>query len=109
MPEFSDLDKKDTKTKKDKWPHPDAIGGREWGPFYQHQVVTTDFGDFGVEPGWVLFFVMGTQTMPDGTTRPGPVRRYRPATDAERAAAKRMHDDVSADVRAPTVKEYLEA
>ncbi len=36
--------------------HPDLIGGRLYGPLTDYQIVTTDFGDFGLSRFLVLGF-----------------------------------------------------
>jgi hypothetical protein len=38
--------------------HDELVGGRLYGPFTNYQIVTTDFGDFGLKRGLVLGFVM---------------------------------------------------
>lgn len=100
MPEFVDADAKVAEAKarkqaeRDKYPLPEAIGGREWGPFYNLQHVATDFGEFGVPRGKVLYFVMGTKRFPDGHHGPSPVEMYRDATEAEMAQADRVWADM---------------
>ena len=58
MAKFADIDEKgkkvtdagdDTAT----YPLPEAIGGREWGPFRNLENVVTEFGEYGVERGKV--------------------------------------------------------
>lgn len=99
MAKFADIDEKGNKVSnvgddKGTYPLPEAIGGREWGPFHNLENVVTEFGEFGVQRGQVLYFVWGTFLDKDNKTVEGPVRKYRAATDAEQARADNMHKDM---------------
>ena len=75
--------------------HPDRVGGREWGPFYNLEHVTTEFGEYGVPRGKVLYFlledVVNRETM---RIERVPVSKYRDATVSEQEQADKMWKDL---------------
>jgi hypothetical protein len=93
MAQFTDVDKKKVEQKESaKWPHPEAIGGREWGPFYDYQFVTTEFGEVGVPSKKVLYYKM--TDMLDPTTRQRTrlaMPYYRDALETEIEEATKTH------------------
>jgi hypothetical protein len=95
MAKFADIDEKgkkvtdagdDTAT----YPLPEAIGGREWGPFRNLENVVTEFGEYGVERGKVLYFVWGHFFNADNQRVEAPMPAYREATQAEQAMADKL-------------------
>lgn len=98
MAKFADIDDKGQVVTKPKdtnettvYPLPEAIGGQEWGPYYNLELITNEFGEFGVPRGKVMYFVLGPKKDPDGREFIGAIRMFRDATEAEQAHADKMH------------------
>lgn len=72
----------------------ELLGDRLYGPFTEYQIVTTDYGDFGLARGLLLGFVweerLNKETMQMENV---PRSRYFRLTDGERVRGNGSHPD----------------
>ena len=77
----------------------EALGNREWGPFYTQEFITNDYGEWGIPAGEVLYMTAGrTFDKKTGQWKAIAVPKYRPASEKQMKQAKRDHDSAIASM-----------